>query len=160
MIKNGNVVTLAYTLTDEDGEILDQATHADPFVYIHGASQIVPGLENELVGLKAGDKKKVTVTPDQGYGELDADLRMAVSRTQFPEGMEIEIGMQFEASGENGNDVIFTILEDQGEKILIDGNHPLAGETLFFDVEVVSMRDATAEEMSHGHVHGPGGHHH
>ncbi len=159
-IKNGMVVTLAYTLTDAEGDVIDKADAADPFVYMHGAHQIVPGLESQLEGLKVGAKKKVTVGASEGYGEVDPELQMHVKRTQFPAEMELEVGMQFEASGADGTDVLFTVLELVGDQVKIDGNHPLAGEILHFDVEVVSVREATAEEEQHGHAHGPDGHHH
>jgi FKBP-type peptidyl-prolyl cis-trans isomerase SlyD len=160
MIKDQTIVKLAYTLTDGEGEVLDQADAKDPFEYLHGGSQIVPGLEKQLSGLTVGAKKKVTVAPVDGYGEIDPSLQMSVKRTQFPGDMQLEVGMQFEASSPDGHDVLFTILEIKGEEVTIDGNHPLAGETLHFDVEVLSVRAATAEEIEHGHAHGPDGHHH
>lgn len=161
MIKSGKVVDLKYTLTSTEGEVLDQSDAANPFTYLHGADQIVPGLENALEGCKVGDKKKVTVAPAEGYGEKNPNLKLAVSRGQFPPGMEVEVGMQFEANGgADGEGMVFTVEAIEGDKIHIDGNHPLAGETLNFDVEVLSVRDATEEELEHGHAHGPDGHHH
>jgi len=158
-IKEGKVVQLAYTLKDSAGEILDESTTSDPFFYLHGAGQIVPGLEAGLTGLKMGDKKTVTVTPDQGYGEEDPQLRLTVPRTQFPKDIDVKVGMEFEARGPQGP-MPFVVAGVEGDQIQIDGNHPLAGETLHFDVEVLGIRDATTEEKSHGHAHGPGGHHH
>lgn len=159
-IQNGKVVQLAYTLTNTDGEVLDQADKGEPFTYLHGASQIVPGLENGLEGLTVGQKKKVTVEPAAGYGEIDDDLKMAVKRSQFPDHVEIEAGMQFESRTPDGHGMVFTIESIDGETVNIDGNHPLAGVTLNFDVEVLGMRDATEEEKQHGHAHGEDGHHH
>jgi FKBP-type peptidyl-prolyl cis-trans isomerase SlyD len=159
-IQNGKVVQLAYTLTNTDGDVLDQSDASDPFVYLHGASQIVPGLENGLEGCKAGDKKKVVVPPAAGYGEIDAELKMSVKRTQFPPTVEIEEGMQFESRSPDGHGMIFTIESVEGDQVHIDGNHPLAGQTLNFDVEVLNVRDATEEEQAHGHAHGEGGHGH
>jgi FKBP-type peptidyl-prolyl cis-trans isomerase SlyD len=159
-IKNGKVVDLAYTLKSTDGEVLDQAEKDDPFTYLHGGSQIVPGLESALEGCKAGDKKKVSVEPAEGYGVKNPDLKLVVSRAQFPADVEVESGMQFRAHSADGQEVIFTVESLVGDKVHIDGNHPLAGETLHFDVEVLSVRDATKEELEHGHAHGPDGHHH
>ena len=160
MIKNGKVVDLAYSLTNSEGEVLDQADVKDPFTYLQGGSQIVPGLESALVGLKKGDKKKVTVSPKEGYGEVNPELKLTVSRTQFPPGAELEEGMQFETQTPDGQSVVFTIEEIVDDQISINGNHPLAGQILNFDVEVLNVRDATGDELSHGHAHGPDGHHH
>lgn len=160
IIKAGKVVNLSYSLKNDQGETLDQADANDPFVYLHGSQQIVPGLENALEGLKIGDKKKVTVAPAEGYGELDNDLRLTVNRSQFPEGAQLQEGMQFETRSPDGHGLVFTVETIEGDKVHINGNHPLAGQTLHFDVEVLEMRDATEEEQSHGHAHGPDGHHH
>lgn len=158
-IKQGTVVNLAYSLKNSEGEVLDEANTNDPFTYLHGAHQIVPGLENELEGLSIGAKKAVTVAPENGYGEVNPELRVEVKRSQFPEGVEIEPGMQFSTQTPDGQNVVFTVEQVQGEQVMIDGNHPLAGQTLHFDVEVLDIRDATQEEMAHGHAHGPDGHH-
>ena len=159
MVKKDAVVSLSYTLTNADGEELDKSTSDKPFAYLHGNKQIVPGLENALNGLAVGDKKEVTVPPAEGYGEFVAGLKMDIERTNFPKDIEIQPGMQFSADV-NGNDQVFTVTSLEGGKVQVDGNHPLAGQTLHFDVEVVEIREATAEEMQHGHVHGPGGHQH
>ena len=159
-IANGKVVNLLYSLKNSEGEVLDRADQEAPFTYLHGAQQIVPGLETALEGLKVGDKKQVTVAPEDGYGELNEELKLTVSRTQFPADANLEPGMQFEAHTPDGQGVVFTVEALEGDKIKIDGNHPLAGQVLHFDVEVLSMRDATAEEMEHGHAHGEDGHHH
>lgn len=160
MIKNGKVVDLIYTLKSTEGEVLDEASKEEPFSYLHGAQQIVPGLESALEGLKVGDKKDVTVSPSEGYGEHNPSLKLTVNRSQFPEGMEIEEGMSFEASGADGQGMMFTIESIRGDQVDLDGNHPLAGETLHFSVEVLTVREATDEEMEHGHAHGPEGHGH
>lgn len=160
MIGSGKVVGMAYSLKNDAGEVIDQASHAEPFLYIHGASQIVPGLEEALVGLKISDKKDISVSPDAGYGPVIPGLRMTVKKTQFPGVENIEVGMQFQAQSPEGHGMLFTIVELVDDDVTIDGNHPLAGETLHFAVEILSMREATEEEMSHGHVHGEGGHHH
>ena len=160
VIADGKVVQLNYVLTSTAGEVLDRADGQDPFVYLHGADQIVPGLESALAGLRAGDKKKVNVGPAEGYGEKNSELVMKVKRAQFPKDVEIEVGMQFEANSPEGDMLVFTVTALEGEFVEVDGNHPLAGVTLNFDVEVVGVRDATEEERSHGHAHGPDGHHH
>lgn len=155
IIQSGKVVQLGYVLKDSDGEILDESDAQRPFAYLHGAHQIVPGLENALEGLKPGDKKNVTVEPKEGYGELDPKLKLVVKRRQFDASVQLEPGMQFE--GDHG--MVFVIEKLEGENVHIDGNHPLAGETLHFAVEVLQIRDATEEEKTHGHSHGPGGAH-
>ena len=160
MIQNGKVVDLAYTLANSSGEVLDRADSRDPFSYLHGAGQIVPGLESALEGLKIGDKKKVSVEAAEGYGEVNPDLKLTVNRSQFPKSAELEVGMQFETQSPDGHGVVFTVEALEGDKVTIDGNHPLAGQTLHFDVEVLKIRDATEEELSHGHAHGGDGHHH
>lgn len=159
-IKSGRVVDLAYQLKNTQGEVLDQADANDPFTYLHGAQQIVPGLEVALEGLNVGEKKKVSVQPAEGYGEVNAELKLTVNRTQFPPNANIDAGMQFETHTPDGQSIIFTVEKVVGDQVHIDGNHPLAGQTLHFDVEVLKIREATEEEMSHGHVHGAGGHHH
>jgi len=159
-ISEGKVVQLSYSLTNTKGELLDRADRNEPFTYLHGASQIVPGLEGALVGLKTGDTKKVKVEAAEGYGEVDADLQLTVKRTQFPADVDMQPGMQFETRGPDGTGMIFTIMGVTGDSVKIDGNHPLAGETLHFDVEVLEIRDATDEEKQHGHAHGPEGHGH
>ena len=158
MVKEGKVVRLAYTLKNSEGEIVDQADSGEPLEYLHGANEIVPGLERGLEGMEAGDKKSLTVGPDEGYGEINPELKLVVQRSQFPPDMKVEEGMRFETSAPDGGDLVFTVDAIQGSDIHIDANHPLAGETLHFEVEVVDVRDATEEEMAHGHAHGEGGH--
>ena len=160
MIKEGKVVDLKYSLKDSQGELLDEADAKQPFAYLHGAHQIVPGLESALLGLNVGDRKNVVVQPEDGYGILDPKLKMIVNRSQFPKDVELEEGMEFHASSPDGQHVIFTVDAIEGDKVHVDGNHPLAGEVLHFDVEVLNIRDATAEEIEHGHAHGPDGHGH
>ena len=160
MIKQGTVVSMTYRLTNAAGEELDRADKIEPFSYLHGAGQIVPGLEKALVGALVGTQKKVVVSPEEGYGEVEEHLRTSAKRNQFPPDAELTVGMRFAADDGNGQPIIFTVTELVGEDVSLDGNHPLAGETLHFDVEVVEVREATAEELQHGHAHGPGGHHH
>ena len=160
MITKGKVVSLAYSLKNKDGEVLDQGDKNDPFAYLHGMNQIVPGLEKALEGLKKGDKKSVEIDPKDGYGEYDKALLVQVSKTQFPPSVQLREGMQFEGGAPDGAPLVFTIEKIETETVTVNGNHPLAGETLFFDVEVVEVRDATDDELTHGHAHGAGGHHH
>ena len=157
-IKKDSVVGISYVLKNNAGVELDQADRNDPFFYLHGASNIVPGLEDELEGLKVGDMRKVSVSPELGYGEINPNLKITVERNAFPEGTEIEVGMQFAADVGNGQPLPFTVETVEGDEISLDGNHPLAGVTLNFDVEVLSVRQATDDELSHGHAHGPDGH--
>ena len=160
MIKKDSVVSLSYILKNENGEELDRFETANPLAYMHGHGQIVPGLENVLEGLAIGDKKEVTVTPQEGYGAVQPQLKMKVSRNKFPADVNIEPGMQFSSKMEDGREIPFTVQAIEDGAVMLDGNHPLAGETLHFSVEVVEVRPATAEELQHGHVHGAGGHHH
>lgn len=159
MIKKDAVVSLSYILKNSDGQELDQANADKPFAYLHGGKQIVPGLEKALEGMVVGDKKEVTVSPEEGYGELIPGLKMDVERSNFPKDMKLQTGMQFSAEV-SGNDRVFTVTGIEEDKVQVDANHPLAGQTLHFAVEVVEIRDATQEELKHGHVHGPHGHHH
>ena len=156
-IQKGKVVDLSYTLKDSEGELLDQADVQDPFSYLHGADEVVPGLEKALEGLKTGDKKTVVVSPAEGYGEVDSQLRVTVKRSQFPKGADLKAGMQFETESPEGEPMIFAIEKVEGEQVFVNGNNPLAGVTLHFDVEVLGVREATAEELEHGHAHDAGG---
>ena len=157
-IANQRVVTIDYTLTDDEGDVLDSSSGQEPLTYLHGSGSIIPGLENALEGKAAGDALKVTIPAAQGYGERDEDLVQAVPRDRFPGG-DIEVGMRFHAQGSEGSQVVTVVAVDDSN-VTVDGNHPLAGMTLAFDVKVLEVRDATAEELEHGHIHGKGGHHH
>lgn len=159
MIAKNKVVSLIYCLKDEQGEELDRADADKPMKYLHGGGSIVPGLENALDGLKVGEKKEVTVKPEEGYGEILSDLKMKVERKAFPADQKIAVGMQFMAELSDGKKHPFNIVEVEGDNIKIDGNHPLAGQTLHFSVEVMEIRDATSEELEHGHSHGEGSAH-
>lgn len=160
MIKNGTVVSLAYVLTNDEGTELDRGTKNEPFVYLHGQKQIIPGLENALDGLKTGDKKTVKVAPKDGYGEHNAALKITLKKEMFPKDFPMEKGIQFEADLGEGRSGTFTIIEAKDSDVFVDGNHPLAGQNLTFNVEVLEVRTATDEELQHGHAHGPDGHHH
>lgn len=157
-ITDKTAVSIHYTLTNDSGEQLDSSRGEEPLLYLHGAGNIISGLEAALVGKSVGDSFKVTIPPEDAYGELSPDMVQVVSKKMF-DGMELEIGMQFHADVSHGSGVI-TITEINGDDVTVDGNHPLAGETLNFDVEVVDVRPATDDEMAHGHIHGAGCDHH
>ncbi len=153
------VATINYTLTDDEENTLDQSNDSS-FVYLHGASNIIPGLEQALEGKQAGDAVSVDVSPEDAYGERNLELIQRVPKDMFPDDVEIKIGMQFHAQSSDGQPVIVTIDSVEEDVVVVDGNHPMAGKQLHFEVEVVEVRDATDEEIEHGHVHGPGGHEH
>ena len=153
------VVVLHYTLTDNDGAVIDKSEDGS-FAYLHGANNIIPGLENALVGKKAGDELSVSVSAEEGYGERDNEKLQEVPKTMFDEGSEITAGSQFHAQGPDGQMLVVTVMEVSDDNVVIDGNHPLAGVDLNFEVKVIEVRDALAEEVEHGHVHGADGHHH
>lgn len=158
-IEKHAVVTLAYTLKDANDRIIDQSDDGS-FCYLHGASNIIPGLENALTGKAAGDELTVSVPPEEGYGVRDAGKTQAVPREMFPVEEEIVAGMQFHAQGPDGHQLVVTVVKVEDDRVTVDGNHPLAGVQLNFDVKVLEVREATGEEITHGHVHGPDGHHH
>jgi len=158
-IAKDRVVTLAYTLKDNDDNILDQSDDGS-FCYLHGASNIIPGLEEALTGRMAGDELSVSIPPEEAYGVRDAAREQDVPRSAFPPDQEIEVGMQFHAEGPEGQAIMVTISKVEGDTITVDGNHPLASVHLNFDVRIMDIRDASPEEIEHGHVHGPHGHHH
>lgn len=157
-IANDLVVEFNYTLTNGEGQILDKS-EGQPLAYLHGASNIIPGLENALLGKTVGDKLTVTVPAAEAYGEYHAEMVQEVPRQMFQGVDNIQPGMQFQAQTEDGVQFV-TVKAVEGENVIIDGNHPLAGQELTFDVEIVSVREASQEELDHGHVHGAGGHHH
>lgn len=148
-----------YTLKDKEGNVIDSSENAAPLLFLEASGQIIPGLEKELLGLDVGDKKNIQVKAAEAYGEVVEDLKITVQKSQFPEGQELNIGDQFQVTNEQ-HAPVFTVVEIQGEEVHVDGNHPLAGHDLFFDVEITEKRAATEEEVAHGHAHGPGGHHH
>jgi FKBP-type peptidyl-prolyl cis-trans isomerase SlyD len=158
-IAKDKVAIIDYTLTDDEGNTLDQSENGE-FAYLHGASNIIPGLEQALEGKIGGDEAKVTVTPADGYGELDPNAIQKIPRNMFPEDMELTPGMQFQAQSPEGAMMVLTVAEIVGDTVVADANHALAGKTLHFDVKVISVRDASAEELEHGHVHGAGGQNH
>jgi len=158
-IESNSVVTLHYTLKDNDGNIIDQSDDGS-FLYLHGAMNIIPGLENALTGKSAGDEVSVTVSPEEGYGAKDPERIQEVPKEMFENSDEIAVGTQFHAQSPDGGAIVVTVTEVKDDVVVIDGNHALAGVDLNFDVKVIEVRQASEEEMAHGHVHGPHGHHH
>lgn len=158
-IAKNNVAALEYELKNDEGEVLDSSKGGDPLAYLHGCGNLIPGLEAELEGKTDGDAFQVRIAPEQGYGERQEAMVQEVERSQFPPDAEMQIGMQFQAQTEHGPHVV-TVVGIEGDMVKLDANHPLAGVALNFDVKVVEVREATAEELEHGHVHGPGGHEH
>ncbi|MGD8378649.1 MAG: peptidylprolyl isomerase [Gammaproteobacteria bacterium] len=158
-IAKHKVVTIDYTLTDEQGQVLDSSKESEPLSYIQGTDSIIPGLEQALEGKAKGDAFEVKVAPEAGYGERDDALLQQVPRDLFDDDADIQPGMRFQAVSEGGVRVV-TVVSVEDEQVTVDANHPLAGATLKFDVEVVDVRDATEEEIEHGHVHGADGHEH
>ena len=146
------VVTIHYTLTNDQGEVLDSSRDREPLTYLEGSQNIIGGLESALNEKSQGDQAKVSVEPSEGYGEVNEELVQPVPLSAF-EGVEkIEPGMQFQAQTPGGPQIV-RVVEVQEENVVIDANHPLAGQTLHFDVEVVETREPTEEEVEHGHVH-------
>lgn len=157
-ISKHKVVTMDYTLRDTEGTVIDSSEGQEPLAYIHGTGNIIPGLEQALEGKQAGDSLSVSIAPDEAYGDRDESLLQVVPRNLF-DVPDVESGMQFQTQSESGPQIV-TVVAVTEEEVTVDANHPLAGITLNFDVEVVDVRDATEDELSHGHVHGPGGHQH
>ncbi len=158
-IATQKVVHIHYTLTNNEGDVLDSSRGQEPLAYIHGMGNIIPGLENALDGRSVGDRFDVSIPPEEAYGLYHEDRVQAVPRSAFEGVDDIEPGMKFQAQSSEG-DVLVTVVDVRDGEVLLDGNHPMAGMTLNFEVEVTHVREATREELDHGHVHGEGGHHH
>ncbi len=154
-ISKQKVVSFDYTLTDKAGEVIDSSDGREPLAYIHGSGFLIPGLEVEMEGKQAGDAFKVTVQPADAYGVRDDSLVKEVERDMFGGVDKLEAGMQFEAETDDGIEVV-TVTAVSDDTVTVDGNHPLADVTLNFDIKVVEVREPTAEELEHGHVHGAG----
>lgn len=153
-VADGLVVSLAYVLRLDDGEEIDSAENDDPLVYLHGAQNIIPGLEQALTGLKVGDARKVSVNPEDAYGDVDPEAYELVPYDAFPGDIDLEEGMELHMiDNETGRQVEAYISELRDDGALLDLNHPLAGETLHFEVEIVGLRRATTDEIAHGHAH-------
>jgi FKBP-type peptidyl-prolyl cis-trans isomerase SlyD len=156
-ISRDKVVSMNYTLTDTAGEVLD-SSEGKPMEYLQGHQNIIPGLETALEGLKPGDRKQVTIQPDDAYGKHNPELIFSLPLAQFG-GQAPKAGMMVQLQSPEG-DMMATIKKVDNNEVTLDANHPLAGKVLNFDVEIMDVRDASAEELSHGHPHGPHGHHH
>ena len=159
VIGEKKVVRIDYTLKNASGEVLDTSEGAEPLSYLHGGHQIVPGLERELAGLAAGDAKDVVVAPEDGYGQPDPQGVFGVPRAAFPPEAQLAVGETFMGEDDEGGAVPVRVVEIRDDMVIVDANHPLAGETLYFHVDVREVRDATLEELMHGHSHGPGDEH-
>jgi FKBP-type peptidyl-prolyl cis-trans isomerase SlyD len=158
-ITHGSVVLFDYTLTDQEKEVIDSSSEGGPLAYLHGEGQIVKGLEKAMEGRKAGDALQIMVSPSEGYGLHDPSKIVVVPTDEIEGGDELEVGMQLETESDEGEQtVVISMIE--GNNVTIDGNHPLAGMPLHFDIKIREVRAATKEEIEHGHVHGPGGHQH
>ena len=163
VVETDKVVLFHYTLTNDSGETLDSSRERDePMPYLHGSGNIVPGLEQQMVGKTVGDTFVAVVAPADAYGERSSGPPQEVPRADFPPGANIEVGVSFSVQGDDGPFMVWVVAVDDNT-ISLDTNHPLAGQTLRFDVEITAIRDATPDELTHGHPHGPdgkGGHHH
>ncbi|MDO9267665.1 MAG: peptidylprolyl isomerase [Methylobacter sp.] len=157
-IADNMAVSIHYTLTNDEGEVLDSSIGDDALVYLHGTGNIIPGLEDALQGKVVGDKFKVRIAAKDAYGEQNDEMIQVISRAMFEGIDELEVGMMFHADVSSGSGEV-TIVKIEGDDVTIDGNHSLAGMALTFDVEVVDVRPATKEEAEHGHIHGAGCHH-
>ncbi|MEI6334472.1 MAG: peptidylprolyl isomerase [Methylococcaceae bacterium] len=157
-VADNTAVSIHYTLTNDEGEVLDSSIGDDALVFLQGSGNIISGLEKAMVGKVAGDKFNVRIAAEEAYGELMEDMIQVISRDMFEGVDDIEVGMQFHADVSFGTGVVTVVSIDE-ENVTIDGNHPLAGVALTFDVEVIDVRAATEEEATHGHIHGAGCHH-
>ena len=152
-IAEHSVVSIHYTLTNDAGETLDTSDGREPLVYLHGAQNIIPGLENELTGKSLGDSFEVTIQPENAYGTINPELVQTVPHSAF-EGVEkVEPGMQFQARDDDGETQAITVTEVTDSGVTVEGNHPLAGQVLNFTVCVEKVREATEDEVAHGHLH-------
>ena len=157
-IGKDTVVEIEYQLLDVDGELIEKTD--EPVAYLHGGhGGMFPAVEKALEGKKAGDTCRVRLVPDDGFGEYDAELVHVEPKDKFPPG--VKVGMQFQGEGEDsGEAIVYTVTDVADDKVIVDGNHPLAGQTLHFECTIKGVRAASAEELTHGHVHGEHGHHH
>ncbi len=151
-IKKNTVVTIDYTLKDDNGNVIDSSEGRGPLKYLHGNGNLILGLERQLEGKEKGESLHIKVLPEEGYGEIDLGLIQEVPKNLFEDSEQLEVGMQFQAQTENGT-YILTIKEVKPDSVIVDGNHPLAGKNLNFDIEIIDVREATQEEIAHGHAH-------
>jgi FKBP-type peptidyl-prolyl cis-trans isomerase SlyD len=158
-IAQNDVVTIHYTLRDDAEKVIDSSASGEPLTYLHGHGNLVPGLERELAGKNVGDHLKVRIAPAEGYGEYDKALVQQVPRRALKGIANLQVGVRLQAGGDHGRHTV-TVTRIAGDMVTLDGNHPLAGQNLNFEVEITAIRAPTGEELAHGHVHGAGGHHH
>lgn len=158
LVRDGVVVSMEYTL-HVDGELLDSSEGQGPLQFLAGYGNIIPGLENEMMGMKIGDSKDVVVQPADGYGEFDEAAFMDVPRNQFPKDMQLEVGTELTVRDDQDNARMALVESIEGETVTLNFNHPLAGDELHFHVKVVALREPNEEELAHGHVHEAGHHH-
>ena len=152
-IKNDHVVEINYTLKGDSGEVIDSSKEMGPLTFIMGKKNIIPGLESEIEGKKLGDTFNVTIKPEDAYGVRNEAMVQSVPKSQFGEDADkVEVGHQFQVQNENDQLMLVMVIEIEGDEIVLDANHPMAGKTLHFDVEIVSVRDATPEELERGHL--------
>lgn len=156
---NPRVVSFHYTLKNSKGEQLESSVGSEPLMYLEGVGQIIPGLEEAIKALKAGDKKTITVKAAEAYGEIEPEMIVEVPKERLPK-KDVEVGDRFHADAGDGHAQVVQVTKVTDTHVTIDGNHPLAGQDLTFEVEIDSTREATQDELAHGHAHGPGGHHH
>ena len=156
----GKVVQMHYTLTNPEGEVLDSSQGREPLAYLHGCSNIVPGLERQLDGVSVGDHIDAIVDPKEGYGERNPNATHVLPKDAFPDDFPIAVGTPLALQGEGDQVLHCFIVGVREDAVMVDANHPLAGITLHFAVDIVEIRDASDEEKTHGHPHGPGGHQH
>lgn len=153
-VADGMVVSLDYTLRLDDGQVIDSSDGREAFQFLQGRGQIIPGLEQALYGMAIGEEKEVEVTPADGYGETDPDAYQRVPHDIFPQDMELTEGTELHLKDQSGRAIEAYVAEISPEGVLLDFNHPLAGETLYFQVRITDLRPGTSEELAHGHVHG------
>lgn len=152
-IGNNQVVSMHYTLTDSTGNVLDSSNEGAPLSYLHGAGNIIPGLEQALAGKAEGEQVQAVIAPEEAYGEPQPDLVQVLPKEAFQGVDQVEPGMRFQAESADGSTRQLTVTDVEGDEVTVDANHPLAGVELHFDVQVVDVREATEEELEHGHVH-------
>ena len=152
-ITKEHVVVINFTLKDDQGQVLDSSADNNPLAYVHGLGDMIPGFEQQLEGKTSGDKLQFTIEPEQGYGSRDEEFVQTIAKSELDDTEDLEIGAEFEMDTDEGI-ILFSVSEIRDDEVVLDGNHPLAGKTLHFDVEVTEVRAATTEELDHGHAHG------
>lgn len=152
-VKKDKVVEMHYTLKNDAGEVIDSSKDQDPMPFLHGHGNIIPGLEKALEGMKVGESCDVSIEPKEAYGEYRDDIIREIPMDALQGIDDLQVGMQLQSQDENGNPFIVSVKEIKDNSVVVDGNHPLAGETLHFSVSIENVRDALPEEIDHGHVH-------